>query len=98
MAFVFEGKDLERLVDMKFAELEEAFEEKLGDDWEDYVDDMKMDEHTYDDGDHYYIIAIFDLSCSMTTIRCNKYGYNVHWGSSTPVYIKTIIENVMSGE
>lgn len=95
MSVIIEGKELERLVDWKFYELEEAFEEKFGDAYEDYITNLDLEEFTYDDGDHYYIIYIHDLSCSMTTIRCNKFGFNYHWGSSTPVFIKSIISEVM---
>lgn len=98
MTVIIEGKDLERLVDWKLYELEEAFDDKFGEAFEDYITDIDIEECTDENGETYYLIQISDLSVSFTTIRCHKLGYNIHWGSSTPVFIKSIIEEVMGGE
>ncbi|MFF2591078.1 hypothetical protein ACFVSS_25220 [Peribacillus butanolivorans] len=89
---IIEGKELERLVDWKVSELDDVFEE------EEYVDSIDLHEETDENGETYYLIQIYDMSLSMTTIRCDKKGYKIHFGSSTPVHIKTRIENVMNDE
>ena len=45
-----------------------------------------------------HLIQIYDFSTSLTTITCHETGYNFHWGSSTPVELKTIVERIMSGD
>ncbi|MCM3411868.1 hypothetical protein [Metabacillus litoralis] len=92
MTMIIENEKLEILVDWKLAELDEAFEN------EPFVEYIDLKEHTNENDELYYLIQIADKSDSLTTIKCDKVGYNIHWGSSTPVFIKSIIENVMNGE
>ncbi|MFK4391509.1 hypothetical protein ABH916_003437 [Peribacillus frigoritolerans] len=90
---IIKGKDLLRLVDWKVSELDDVFED------EEYLDYIaEPEEKTDENGELYYLIQIFDKSESLTTIRCDKNGYKIHFGSNTPRHMKTAIENVMDGE
>lgn len=55
-------------------------------------------EQTVHNGEPVCLIQIQDPSISMTTIRCNAKGYNIHWGSSTPSDLKSLISDTMRGE
>jgi len=45
-----------------------------------------------------YDISIIDKTDSMTSLTLDNRGRNVHWGSSTPAFIKDIISNIMFAE
>ncbi|MED3980892.1 hypothetical protein [Priestia megaterium] len=82
------GEQLKRLVEMKFWEIEDALEELVEE------VELELDEN----GNDKHFIQIYDFTASLTTITCHETGYHFHWGSSTPVEIKTIVEDIMDGE
>ncbi|MDM5359684.1 hypothetical protein [Peribacillus sp. ACCC06369] len=86
---IIQGKDLLRLVEWKLSELDDAFEE------DESVDYIEFEEKTDENGEPYFLFQIYDMSISMTTVRCDKKGFNIHFGSSTPRHVKTVIQNVM---
>jgi hypothetical protein len=78
---------LKRLVQMKLKQLDEVLEK--------HVNFIELQEDIDENGEIYYLIQISDLTVSLTTITCNKKGWDIRWGSSTPRHIKTLIDNVM---
>ncbi|WP_423478943.1 hypothetical protein [Priestia megaterium] len=50
-------------------------------------------------GDTIYLIQVIDESPlpSLTTITCHSEGYNFHWGSSTPRFLRAEMEKIMDG-
>lgn len=62
---------------------------------EDYDED---EEEMEADGKIIYLIQVIDKSPypPLTTIACDSKGWNIHWGSSTPVELKALIEDAMT--
>ncbi|MED4021985.1 hypothetical protein [Priestia aryabhattai] len=82
------GKDLKQLVEMRFWGIKNALKGLVEN------VELELDEN----GNDKHFIQIYDFTTSFTTITCHETGYHFHWGSSTPVEIKTIVEDIMDGE
>ncbi|PHD69881.1 hypothetical protein COF40_14325 [Bacillus toyonensis] len=87
MEFTIEGEDLKILVRARFEEMKDALENE--------VDEITYEESVDENGETICSIFVHDKTISLTSIRCDKTGWNIHWGSSTPVYIKEEIRTIM---
>lgn len=87
MEFIVTGEDLKELVQMKFEEIKDTLENE--------VDEITYKESVDENGETICSICVYDRTTSMTSIKCDKTGFNIHWGNSTPVYIKSAIEEIM---
>ncbi|HHK5532822.1 TPA: hypothetical protein ACQUHH_001158 [Bacillus mobilis] len=90
MEFIITGEDLKELVQMKFEEMKDALENE--------VDEITYKESVDENGETICSIFVYDKTISTTSIRCDKEGWNIHWGSSTPVYIQSEILEIMGYE
>lgn len=90
MEFIITGEDLKELVQMKFEEMKDALENE--------VDEITYKESVDENGETICSILVHDKTISLTSIKCDKTGFNIHWGNSTPVYIKSAIEEIMGCE
>lgn len=81
---------LKGLSEMKFNQLKDSLR------WQVAFDSIELQKHIDENGETVYLIQISDKTISFTTITCDKKGWRIHWGSSTPVELKTLIEDVMN--
>ncbi|MEH7330504.1 hypothetical protein CN330_12145 [Priestia megaterium] len=87
--YIIEGEFLKDLVEFKFDELQDAFED------DEFITNMELEfDQTYM-GKNVHLIQISDKTYSLTTITCHEKGYSFHWGSSTPSALKAKIESIM---
>ncbi len=83
------GEMLKGLSEMKFNNLKDSLR------WQNAFDSIELQEHVNDNGETVYLIQIYDKTISLTTITCDKKGWRINWGSSTPRSLKSVILNTM---
>lgn len=87
--YIIAGEFLKDLVEFKFDELQDVFED------DEFITNIELEFDQVFQGRIVHLIQISDKTYSLTTITCHEKGYSFHWGSSTPSALKAKIESVM---
>ncbi|ADH06310.1 hypothetical protein [Bacillus thuringiensis] len=87
MELVVSKENLKRLVSMKVEEIKNTFFDE--------IEEIKSTEIIDENGETIFFIYVYDDTNSMTSIKCDKRGWEAQWGNYTPVYVKMTIEWIM---
>lgn len=91
MELVVSKENLKRLVPIKVEEIKNTFFDE--------IEEVKYTEIVDENGETIFFIYVYvyvdDETISMTSIKCDKRGWEAQWGNNTPRYIKMGLDGIM---
>ncbi|PGK45823.1 hypothetical protein CN909_14975 [Bacillus cereus] len=87
MELVVSKENLKRLVPIKVKKIKNTFFDE--------IEEIKYTEIVDGNGEIIFFIYVYDETNSMTSIKCDKKGWEAQWGNNTPDYVKMTIEWIM---